>query len=481
MKQDRQERRPDPAPELDPSLPEMAVIGYILLYPGRMHQCAVVAPHHFSDQVRGSIWQLLRELVDIHGTGVTPAILSEKIVRNGVMKSGEVMDFLVDCQDHARNAADPESAGSAFCTQLVDGGLRRRMKSTAGILAEMADGAVSTEEMRCEMQAEVFGLLQYETSSNLKPLAVVLDDELRRLSQPFQEGPQGLMTGIRAFDELFNGFTGGDLVVIGARPSVGKTSLATQLAIEWGLRQEVPGGIWSLEMGLDKLIPRLACQITGLDSHRIGQNAFRAGELKLTLEAVQQMKAAESKKTLQMMDTRRLDGRSIPKSITDVVAEIRHWKNRMGLKWVIVDYIQRIAGIKRRGESREREVASVSSMLKQVAVEADIIVVAVSAIGRPNKDYVKRRPTMYELRESGQIEYDADLIMLLHNWYLVNHDPEKPMKRLDRETSEIIMAKNRNGPTGIAQVDFVPSCCKWEEKTIGSSGGEDYPWQGQQG
>lgn len=471
-----------PAEALDPKPVELALIGFMLLHPERFYQAAMIRPVHFSDQSRSQLWEIILEQIDVVGRGLTPALVAEQAVRRGIFPNVmAATDFLVDAQDNARNAADPESAGSTFCSQVLDYALRRYCKDTARNIHNAAEEAVSTEEVRGEVQGAIFELLNFETVGTQKPLEVVLQEEHQRIESQQPGEPPGLMSGISGLDVMWNGFRPGEFGVIAARPSVGKTALGTQLALEWAVKGKHAGGIWSLEMSKGSLVQRLACQHAGTDLHRVIRNDFDRDALARYRKALGAISEAVKDQRLTIMDAKRLDGRVLPKGITDIVAEIRYWRNRMKLEWVMVDYIQLISGIRRKGESREREVASVSQLLKQVAAELEIPVIGLCQIKRPDKDHTKKRPRIHELRESGSIEQDADIIVLIHNWAYVNDSDDKPATRATIEAAELILGKQRNGRTGIARVDFVTACGNFRDRTASYEGdagpGEDSnPW-----
>lgn len=466
----RRPRNPEAA-KLDPAQPEKAVIGYMLMYPSRFLQCVMLRRVHFGDERRGEIWEILTDEIQARGNALTPSLVSDGIVRRGLMTKLEAAEFLVECQDEARNAPDPETAGTTFRDQILDYAYRRQVKRTAADLTESAGEAVSLPEVRADVQAKLFELMSFESTGSAKTLDQAIADEMQRMHEQQTGTAPGLLCGETTLDSIWNGACKGNLVIVAARPSVGKTAFATFFAVNqlWPeptipMRAPTCGGIWSLEMTKQEIARRIACQIAKLDLHRVGRKEFFNDEADRYMEALKRIQGVSQEGRFCVMDPTTIDGRVRPKTITDIVAEARHWRNRIKLDWIVVDYLQLIQGIRRKGESRELEVARNSQMLKQLAQELEIPVICLAQVKRPDKDRLRKRPTMNELRESGSIEQDADIIILLHNWDFI--DDNKPAERAPRENAELILAKNRNGRTGRAEVDFIPKYQWFGTRTV---------------
>ena len=485
---DHQGRRP-PVEAIDPTIAEKSVIGFALRFPSRMYQCQQIKPEHFSDVQFGEVWRIITNEFESKGTGITPTLIAELMVRNGVANKTTAAMLLVECQDHARNAPDPESAGATYAGQLIDYGLRRELKRAATSLNAVANEAVDTNEIRIQAQEAVYGVLNYETISQQKSLAAHLQEMITGLSSdaPAPAGVQqlGLMSGIPDLDAVWNGCLPGAMITIMARPSVGKTALGTQLAAYWA-KQGKRGVLWSLEMYAHELAPRMACQICGIDSYTVSRNAFKGDERFRFIEALKEIAGwvGEEDRRLHIADGSRTDGKSSRKSVQNIYAEAMHWRNRMQLDYLMVDYLQLVTGIRMRGENREREVANVSSTLKQMGQNLRVPIIVMCQAGRLGKDQPNRRPRMDDARESGQIEADTDVMLIVHNEdFADRYNQEAGHVRAERERAEINVAKHRNGRTGIVKVDFVTACGRFEPSSpFTGMAGNDFgstkqPWE----
>ena len=462
----RRRKHNPPAETIDTRPAEMAIIGFVLTFPARYFQAVNIKPAYFADETRGKVWEIVAEQIDRFGTGVTPANVIEQMVRKGLMGKNAATEFLVDCQDEARNCADPETAGSAWTAQIMEYAFRRQIKAAAADMHELSDAPVPMEELRGEVQEPIFSLLNFDSAAGPISTEAALDAELRRLDEQEAGTPLGMMTGIGPFDDLWNGAYPGAFVVVAARPSVGKTSLGMQLALRWSVDAELggPAGImapppagglfFSLEMDKQQILRRAACQLARLDLHNVGRKYFTGNELHRYKDALSKLKRSIDSGHLQLIDGNRMDGKILPKSVTDILAEIRYWRNRMDLKYVMVDYLQLVTGMRRKTDNREREVANISQLFKAAAQELKIPVICLAQLRRPNDDRAKKIPRMSEIRESGSIEQDADIIILIHNFDYVSDD--KPEARRHREPCLLCLDKNRNGRTGRAACDFLP-------------------------
>lgn len=439
-------------PQVDPAPAELGAIGFVLRYPANFHLVAALRPNHFSDKARADLWALIRTLVEDRGATLTPQTVADRMVRAQLAPSmAAATAILVEAQDRLQDAGHPDKAGPAFLDDILDKALRRVAIDTSNDIRESARAAISREELRSEIQAHIYRFQAFETAATFVPLTALLEQESRRLEAAEGEATGlGLMSGIKALDDiLINGIEPGEMCVVGARPSVGKTSLATQLAWRWSVEQGHAGLLESLEMKRPAIVRRMLAQASHLNLERVRKRDFGLGETDRYIAALKQLQ--EGAQHFELVGPERADGRIFPKNVTELVAEVRYHHNRRPLEYVIVDYIQLISGARRAGESREREVAGVSAMLKAMAQELNLAVLALSQLKRPEKGQEKKRPRMSELRESGSLEQDADIVILIHD-YDYTADDEGNVK--ERHAGELIVDKNRNGRRGVAKVEF---------------------------
>jgi replicative DNA helicase len=246
----------------------------------------------------------------------------------------------------------------------------------------------------------------------------------------------GTSTGFDDLDRMTSGLHKSDLVVLAARPGLGKTSLALNLASHVALRESKYVGMFSLEMSEDQLMMRLLSMRSKVNFSKIRGGNFNEGEMERLAEAATDF----SKTNLYIDDTPGL-------TVREVRAKARRLFREHGLDFLIVDYLQLMRG---NEQSREREIAEISGGLKSLAKELHIPVLALSQLSRASEQRPDHRPQLSDLRESGAIEQDADMVMFIHRPDVYRKNPE------DKDgTAQIIIGKQRNGPTGTVELAFL--------------------------
>lgn len=248
----------------------------------------------------------------------------------------------------------------------------------------------------------------------------------------------GLPTGFIDLDRLTAGFQAGDLVVVAARPGMGKSSFMLTMVLHLALKENVPLGIFSLEMSKEQLMVRMLSMLSGVPLQNIRHGFVREEDWEKIVEAALEI----SSKEIYMDDNPNL-------TTTELRIKSRKLKQEKGVKIIFVDYLQ-LLGVPYRRSSRQEEVAEISKSLKALAKELNIPVVALAQLSRQVEHRSDKRPQLADLRESGQIEQDADLIIFIHRpeYYKKNPPPE------EEGVAEIIVAKQRQGPTGLIKLAF---------------------------
>jgi replicative DNA helicase len=277
--------------------------------------------------------------------------------------------------------------------------------------------------------------LAERSSTDVFQIASVLNDVVRNLGKPQQ---RGVKTGIAPIDSITHGFKPGELVVLGARPSMGKTALALGISA----RAAVDGGsvlLFSLEMSTQQLCQRLLSMLSGVNLARIVTG--RVGSSDVT-EITEAANVAHKLRLFVCEDTDYIE------------ATCRQVKHRHGLDLVVIDYLQLMSC---RAESREQQIATLSRSLKQLARRLGCPVLVLSQLNRAVEARTCKRPQLSDLRESGAIEQDADQVMLL--WRPAYYDDAE-----DPTEAELILAKNRNGPTGSVELTWVEQCARFSGK-----------------
>lgn len=278
--------------------------------------------------------------------------------------------------------------------------------------------------------------LQGLTSAQDKPFLIQLQEKQEFFQQHAHSGDalpiSGLATHFIDLDKLVNGFSPSNLMILAARPAMGKTALALNIAENMCFHNRIPIGIFSLEMTVDQLIHRIICSRSEVESRRINVGDLSGQDFQRIVSVVNEMQ----QHTLLIDDQPGL-------KVTDLRARARRMKESYDIQFLIIDYLQLLSGsgTLHSTESRQIEISEISRMLKTLARELDIPILCLSQLSRKVEDRANHRPLMSDLRESGSIEQDSDLIMfLLRREY---YDPnDKP------GTAELIVAKNRHGSIG---------------------------------
>ncbi|BFH66220.1 replicative DNA helicase [Paenibacillus dendritiformis] len=269
-------------------------------------------------------------------------------------------------------------------------------------------------------------------------LSVYEEAEKRYMTRDEDRGITGLPSGFPDLDKMTAGFQRSDLIIVAARPSVGKTAFALNIAQNVGVRTKETVAIFSLEMSEQQLAQRMLCAEARVDASRMRTGYFEDGDWEKLTNGI--AKLAET--NVYIDDTPGLN-------VYEIRARCRRLKKERGLGMIIIDYLQLIAGRGKPGENRQQEVSEISRMLKQLARELDVPVIALSQLSRGVEQRQDKRPMMSDLRESGSIEQDADIVAFLYRDDYYDKETEK------KNIIEIIIAKQRNGPVGTVELVFL--------------------------
>jgi replicative DNA helicase len=341
----------------------------------------------------------------------------------------------------ALQANTPAIANAARYARIVEEhALLRRLISVAGEIAEM--GYSLPEDVTVAMdraEAMVFEVVEHRVTDSLKPLRELLAVSLDHLEALYNRGDSitGLPTGYADLDERLSGLQPSSLVIVGARPSMGKTSFALGLAAHAAIERRLPVLLFSLEMSHLELTQRLLCSEARVDSSRMRNGKLHESDWPKIVQAIGKLGEAP----LFIDDNANL-------TVMEIRAKARRLKSREGLGLIVVDYLQLMSG-HGPAENRQVEVSEISRGLKILARELGVPVVALSQLSRGLEARADKRPALADLRESGSLEQDADVVLFIYRDEVYNKDSA------DRGTAEIIIAKHRNGPTGTTQLAFL--------------------------
>ncbi len=339
-----------------------------------------------------------------------------------------------------------------YAKLVAEAAMRRRLISAGTKIAEAAyEGGAEIGELVGQAEQNLFEVSDKTVKSDYSALADLLVDAYDRIEELYKNkgALRGLRTGFRDIDKKTAGLQKGDLIIIGARPAMGKTTLAENLAYNVSTRNGDGRGVlfFSMEMSKEELIERMVSSESGVDNWRIRTGNLSDEDFTRIGDAMAEMNEAP----LYIDDTSNM-------TVLELRNKARRAMHDHNICMVIIDYLQLIQGTDRYKGNRVQEVTEISRGLKQLARELEIPVIALAQLNRGVTDRDDPRPVLSDLRESGSIEQDADLVMLLHrpDYYRQNDDDYEPTN-----LTELIVAKHRHGPVGKIELYFHPELLKF--------------------
>lgn len=418
---------------------EACVLGAILLHnPVAWDVAQILRPGHFADSRYGAIYGAMRALLDA-GVAVDTVTLTAELNRRRELETvggNETVARLMDAVPTAVNAVH-------YAHLVADAGaLRQLVRDARDTLAEVEANAAPVSELVAAAEGRALALLEDRAgTTEAVPLGVLLEAEMRRIEA--RKPAPGLHAGWSDLDDLLGGLRPGQLVILAARPSVGKSSLAYCLCRHVAEREGVPVLLVSLEVGGEQVAQALLAQRSGLNASKLAEGRLGEEERSRAVYEARQLQPApilvDDRSTLTLSALR---------------ARCRVACARQSVGLVVVDYLQLLDGERRRGESRAEEVGRISRMLKSIAKECRVPVVALAQLNREVEARDSHRPRLSDLRESGSIEADADIVLLLYREHM-HRDSAPPTK------AEVIVAKHRGGPTGTVELVWQAACLRF--------------------
>ncbi|GBE02509.1 replicative DNA helicase [bacterium BMS3Bbin06] len=328
--------------------------------------------------------------------------------------------------------------------------MRGLVTSVTQIATMVYEENLPADDLVDAAEKKIFEISDRRVKSAFAKLKDLIKDSFEMIEQLYdrKESITGVPSGFRDLDDLTTGFQNGDLIIIGGRPSMGKTAFALNIAQHVGVEMNEPVAIFSLEMSKRQLALRMLCSEAMIDSNSVRKGFIRKEDWhKLTSAAG---KLAEAPVYID-------DSSNI--SVLEMRAKARRLKMEHGLSLVIVDYLQLMRG-KSAFERREQEISDISRSLKALAKELELPVIALSQLNRGVEQRTDKRPSLADLRESGALEQDADVIVFLYRDEVYNRKSPD-----NKGMAEIIIAKQRNGPTATVNLAFISSCTRFTDYT----------------
>ncbi|EUJ40963.1 replicative DNA helicase [Brochothrix campestris] len=430
---------------------EQAIIGAIFIEPNALITAAeVLQPEDFYRQAHQHIFRAM-VMMNEQGKALDVVTVSEMLKSQGLIEDIGGITYLTDLA-----VSVPTAANIAYYIEIVEEkALLRRLINTATQIATSGfANEESVEALVDDAERRILEVAQRKNVGQFKNITDVLSeayDNIELLSN--REGDiTGLPTGFKELDRMTAGFQRNDLIIVAARPSVGKTAFALNIAQNTAIKTNETVAIFSLEMGASQLINRMLCAEGNIDAQNM-----RTG--KLNDEEWRKLALAIS--TLSSTNIFIDDSPGI--RVNEIRSKCRRLKQEHGLGMIVIDYLQLIQGSGiGGGENRQQEVSEISRTLKQLARELEVPVIALSQLSRGVEQRQDKRPMMSDIRESGSIEQDADIVAFLYREDYYDREAAEE----DNGTIEIIIAKQRNGPVGTVQLAFVKEYNKFVDLVV---------------
>ena len=417
---------------------EQAVLGSMLIDPDCIKDVMdKLRPEDFYLRANRDIFETIYHMF-VYSRPIDGVTVAGEMEKTGVYNDN-TRDYLLQLMD-----VTPTSANVMEYVQIVlDKSLMRQVASAAGSISAMVlDGAGDAGDMLEAAEQKVYAIRRGRSAQNMVPVSMVLEDVMAHLAELTASGGKtlpGLSTGLSAVDAKINSLNKSDLLLLAARPGMGKTSMALNVALSAARESGKTVAIFSLEMSKEQLVTRLIASEGLVENTRLVTGNLRESDWQ---------RIAEAASSLSRMDIRIDDNPLL--TVADMNAKCRRLDN-LGL--VVIDYLQLMTsagGKGYSGENRQQAVSDISRMLKIMAKELQVPVLCLSQLSRANEKRDDKRPMLSDLRESGAIEQDADIVLFLYRDDYYNSDSEK------RNVAECIVAKNRHGETGKVELRWMP-------------------------
>ncbi|WP_369281933.1 replicative DNA helicase [Oscillibacter sp. GMB15532] len=417
---------------------EQAVLGSVLIDPDCVKEVVdKLRPEDFYLRQNREIFETICSMFT-YARPIDGITVAEEMQKNGTYDENTTRAYLAQLIEITPTAANVLEYAAIVRDKAL---LRAVAQAASEITAMVQEGGGEAAETLEAAEQRIFAIRRGQGAQGMTPVRQVLPDVLDRLSEMSESasGMPGLSTGLSMLDTKITGLNKSDLILLAARPGMGKTSMALNMALNVAKGTDRSVAVFSLEMSKEQLVLRLLSSEALVES-----NKLRTGSLRET----DWERIADAATVLNRVDIRIDDNPLL--SVADMNAKCRRLDN-LGL--VVIDYLQLMTsagGKSKGGENRQQVVSDISRTLKIMAKELDVPVICLSQLSRANEKRDDKRPMLSDLRESGAIEQDADIVLFLYRDDYYNEDSEK------RNIAECIVAKNRHGETGKVELKWVP-------------------------
>ena len=425
------------------TLAEQAVLGSMLVSRDAVQAAVeVLKPEDFYREDNRTIFEAILNLYS-RSEPIDIITLKSELSSMGKFEAVGGLEYIAELPDKVPTTANVEQYIKIVEEKSV---LRNLIKTANEIITLGYDQTQEVDSIIDGAEKKIFEVMQKKNQKGYTPIKDILVETFTELEQLYNQKQRitGIPTGFSDLDFRTSGLHNSDLILVAARPAMGKSAFALNIATNAAVRAKVPVAIFSLEMSKEQMTSRILCSEAMVDSNKVrtgkiddeewGKLAAASGEL--------------SEANIYIDDTPGI-------SIMEIRAKCRKMKIKKNIGLVVIDYLQLVQGSGKRGSSREQEIAEISRSLKILAKEINVPVIALSQLSRAPEQRPDHRPMLSDLRESGSIEQDADIVMFLYRDDYYNEDSEK------KNIAEVILAKHRAGSTGTVELLWLGNYTKF--------------------
>ena len=422
---------------------EQSVIGSMLMDRDAIIAASeIVVADDFYQRQYGIMFDTMVELFN-EGKPVDLVMLQDRLKEKDVPPEVCSLDFVRDILATVPTSANVRSYATIVHEKAV---LRRLIRINEEIANNCYSGKDSLEVILADTEKQIFNLLESRASGDFVPIRQVALNVLDKIEQATRSKSTvtGLPTGFIDLDYRMSGLQPSDLILIAARPSMGKTAFVLNITDYIAVRRQKTCLIFSLEMSKEQLVNRMLSMESNVDSQKLRTGTLTDADWDAVVEGIGTIGSSK----LVIDDTPGI-------SIMELRSKCRKVKLEHGLDLVMIDYLQLMSGSGKNGDNRQQEISEISRSLKAIARELSVPVIALSQLSRACETRTDHRPMLSDLRESGAIEQDADVVMFLYRDDYYNKDTDNP------NTAEVIIAKQRNGPIGTVYLGWKPELTRF--------------------
>lgn len=422
---------------------EQSVLGSMIMD----HDAVIVASEILrpSDFYRPDHAQIFAAIMELYTTGnpIDLITIQDKLTQHGVLEQVGGLSCLADLASSV-----PTSAHIKQYAKIVQekSTLRKLIKVSTDICAKSFEGEEPLDNIMNFAEKSIFDVLQNKKTEDFTGIDEIVLTSIEKIEEAHKSkgGITGIETGFIDLDHRTAGLQPSDLVLVAARPSMGKTAFSLNIIQTAGIKNKKSVAVFSLEMSKDQLVSRMLCAEAMVDSQKARTGMLEPGDW----ERIGQSLPNITNSRIFIDDTPGIN-------VMDMRAKCRRLKMEKGLDLIMIDYLQLMSGVGDSGVSRQQEISDISRSLKALAREMQAPVIALSQLSRACEQRTDHRPMLSDLRESGAIEQDADVVMFLYRDEYYHPDTEK------KNVGEVIIAKQRNGPTGTVELAWLGQYTKF--------------------